>query len=243
MKTSIFDKKTVLVSLMSVLLIVAFGLSSGEYISGQSGGNITEVDVEVGDNYFDPDVIEVEPGEDIVFENIGDIDHTITVEEADIDEVISPGETVTISIAEGGEYFLDCTYHEGHDGMIYVEEEVEDEFNVEVGDNYFDPDVIEVEAGQTIVFENVGNTGHTVTIEGTEYDESISPGETVTVTIEEEGIYDLECTIHAGHDGTIYVGEEAPEDEELPGFTIAAVIGAVIVVSIITLIAKRRKAR
>ena len=82
---------------------------------------------------------------------------------------------------------------------------------VEVGDNYFDPDDIEVEPGDEIEFENIGDVDHTVTIEDTEYDEVISPGESVFVTIEEEGVYDLDCTFHPGMDGTITVGEPGPE--------------------------------
>jgi len=115
------------------------------------------------------------------------------------------------------------------------------EVYVEVGDNYFDPDELEVEPGQTIVFENVGNVDHTVTIEGTEYDEIISPGETVTVVIEEEGVYDLDCTLHAGQDGTIAVGEELPEDDEIPGFTLIGFLGIIIALTLILLIYNKRE--
>ena len=117
------------------------------------------------------------------------------------------------------------------------------EIEVEVGDNYFEPDVIEVDPGDTIVFEHVGNTDHTVTIEDTEYDERISPGETVTVTIEEEGVYDLNCNFHAGHDGTIYVGEEAPDDDPLPGFTVIGFAAALSLAGLVFLYRKKMTER
>ncbi len=301
------------------------------FVVGLESNDLSEVYVEVGDNYFNPNEIEVEPGQMIVFENVGNIDHTVTIEGTEYDEIISPGETVTVIIEEEGIYDLSCRFHAGQDGTIIVgesepelvdhelnieptegeapleidieisvqnvgdaegeeiikidEEEFEtvtvpagetvqesfsytfelageytiefgdqtqvveveekdlNEMYVEVGDNYFDPDEIEVEPGQTIVFENVGNVDHTVTIEGTEYDEIISPGETVTVIIEEEGIYDLSCRFHAGQDGTIAVGVELPEedDDDIPGFTLISFLGIIIALTLIILIYNKRK--
>jgi len=321
-----------------MLVFVSLSITSIENISasreseifvvGLESNDLSEVYVEVGDNYFDPDEIEVEPGQTIVFENVGNIDHTVTIEGTEYDEVISPGETVTIVIEEEGAYDLNCRFHAGQDGTIIVgeteselvdhelnieptegevpleidieisvqnvgdaegeeiikidEEEFEtvtvpagetvqesfsytfeqageytiefgdqtqvvnveeeiDEMYVEVGDNYFDPDEIEVEPGQAMVFENVGNVDHTVTIEGTEYDEVISPGETVTIVIEEEGVYDLSCRFHAGQDGTIAVGEELPEEDDIPGFTSILFLGTIIAVAIMILIYNKRK--
>ncbi len=89
-----------------------------------------------------------------------------------------------------------------------VDDESDDELepvHVDVGDNHFTPDSISAAPGQEIVFENVGNNAHTVTIDGTDYDETLSSGETVTVTIDEEGTYSLTCSFHAGQDGTITI--------------------------------------
>jgi len=316
--TALISFVLTVVLVFSSLIAMAPFYTSGETSTPLQVEPTSDLYVKVGDNYFDPDDIEVEPGDEIEFENIGDIDHTVTIEDTEYDEVISPGESVFVTIEEEGVYDLDCTFHLGMDGTItvgepgpelidhtlevepeegveplevdievsvenvgeedgeesiYIEEEfeivnvpagemVDEEYSytfeeagnylvefgdqeteitveedletvyVEVGDNYFDPDEIEIDPGQPLEFENVGDVDHTVTIEEADIDEYLEPGDSVIVVIEEEGVYDLECTIHAGQDGTIAVGEELPEDE-MPGFTfltfLAVISGSVII--------------
>lgn len=118
------------------------------------------------------------------------------------------------------------------------------DYYVEVGDNYFDPDDIEVEPGDEIEFENIGDIDHTVTIEDTDYDEIISPGESVFVTIEDEGVYELNCDFHTGHDGTITLegeDEDDPADEDgIPWFIILTILGVIVASVIIWNVYKKK---
>jgi len=81
---------------------------------------------------------------------------------------------------------------------ITSEEEVNDSAKtIEVTDNDFNPDSIEVEAGQQMLFENQGEADHTVTIEELRTDVELAPGESTVVTIDEEGEYTLYCRYHS----------------------------------------------
>lgn len=88
---------------------------------------------------------------------------------------------------------------------------------VDMENNQFDPSSIEVEPGETIKFVNKDSVTHTVHITDQDGNDvfgntEVQPGENITVTIEEEGTYNLNCEIHAGMDGTIGVGQEADDD-------------------------------
>lgn len=95
----------------------------------------------------------------------------------------------------------------------------------------FDPALVEVEAGGTVVFENVEGS-HTVTYyheeegrqhrvpEGVEHvNEELPEGETVEVTFEEEGVYDYYCQPHEGVGmvGSVIVGQN--DDPDQPGLS------------------------
>ena len=69
----------------------------------------------------------------------------------------------------------------------------------------FDPETIEVQAGETVTWTNEDNFTHTVEVEG-QGDHKVGRGESVSVTFDEPGTYDYVCTLHR-HDmsGTVIV--------------------------------------
>ena len=74
----------------------------------------------------------------------------------------------------------------------------------------FQPSAITIQAGQTIEFVNKDSFTHTVhvfTEDGQDIypDTRVASGDSVFVTIDRPGTYQLECTIHAGMTGTITV--------------------------------------
>jgi plastocyanin len=62
----------------------------------------------------------------------------------------------------------------------------------------FDPETIEIQAGQTVTWTNEDNFTHTVEVEG-RGDHEVGRGDSVSVTFDEPGIYDYVCTLHS-HD-------------------------------------------
>jgi plastocyanin len=59
----------------------------------------------------------------------------------------------------------------------------------------FDPETIEIEAGQTVTWTNEDNFTHTVQVDGQE-DHEVEPGESVSITFDEPGTYHYVCTLH-----------------------------------------------
>ncbi len=80
---------------------------------------------------------------------------------------------------------------------------------VEMGDFFFNPETIEVVAGQEVVLQvrNNGKYPHTLTIEGSDVDLALSPGEEgeARLLITQPGDYRLYCRYHAQMEGTLKV--------------------------------------
>jgi plastocyanin len=62
----------------------------------------------------------------------------------------------------------------------------------------FDPETIEIKAGQTVTWTNEDNFTHTVEVEG-QGDHEVGRGDSVSVTFDEPGTFDYVCTLHS-HD-------------------------------------------
>lgn len=73
-------------------------------------------------------------------------------------------------------------------------------------DNQFQPKEKKVSAGTTITWTNKDNFNHTVTdASGNRFDETVAGGGTYSFTFDTVGTYPINCTIHAGMDGTVIV--------------------------------------
>ena len=59
----------------------------------------------------------------------------------------------------------------------------------------FDPERIEIQAGQTVTWTNEDNFNHTVQVDGQE-DHEVERGENVSITFDEPGTYEYVCTLH-----------------------------------------------
>ena len=59
----------------------------------------------------------------------------------------------------------------------------------------FDPERIEVSAGDTVTWTNDDNFTHTVQVDGQE-DHEVGKGERVSIAFDEPGTYEYVCTLH-----------------------------------------------
>jgi plastocyanin len=76
-------------------------------------------------------------------------------------------------------------------------------------DNSFEPICLTAATGDELTITNDGAAPHTFTIEGTDVDENLQPGDQVTATVPEglevEAETEFHCTIHPGMVGYLYV--------------------------------------
>ena len=59
----------------------------------------------------------------------------------------------------------------------------------------FEPETIEIEAGQTVTWTNDDNFTHTVQVDGLE-DHKVARGKSVSIKFDEPGTYHYVCTLH-----------------------------------------------
>jgi plastocyanin len=86
-----------------------------------------EARVAAQDVFFEPTFVEGQPGQTVAVTvtNEGSIDHTFTIEDQGIDEVLAPGDetTVEVTVPEGGSARFVCRFHVagGMQGALYPE--------------------------------------------------------------------------------------------------------------------------
>ncbi len=69
----------------------------------------------------------------------------------------------------------------------------------------FEPEVIEVEAGDEVTWTNDDNFTHTVQVDGQE-DHEVARGESVSIAFDEPGTFHYVCTLHSRDmDGEVIV--------------------------------------
>ena len=69
----------------------------------------------------------------------------------------------------------------------------------------FEPKTIEIEAGDTVTWENNDNFTHTVEVDG-QGDHEVGRGDSVSITFDTPGTYHYVCTLHSRDmDGTVIV--------------------------------------
>jgi plastocyanin len=97
--------------------------ASGEVGSGRAAERAVEV--VAGDQFFEPDVLEIRTGTEVTIEvtNTGDMPHDFSIEELDVNTgTIEPGEvaTATFTVPDKTIEFV-CSYHSDMRGEIRPE--------------------------------------------------------------------------------------------------------------------------
>lgn len=85
-----------------------------------------EIDVELDDFYIGPTFIQAEAGATITVHltNEGDSTHTFTIDEADVDEELAPGDTrdVEVTVPDADSTVVYCRFHQssGMQGALFT---------------------------------------------------------------------------------------------------------------------------
>lgn len=96
-------------------------------------------------------------------------------------------------------------------------------------DNWYEPPVVSIKKGDTVTWENQDREGHTVTsgigsgrfgwMGGDKFGEPdgrfdsdrFLPGESWSITFDEQGLFNYFCTIHPWMEGVVVVGQSIPD--------------------------------
>lgn len=104
------ERKGIRIVLTAILGLAA--LSAVLTIAAAMGGAEGEPTVAASDFDFEPRTLEVDGGETIVISNEDPFGHTFTIDELDINEVLSAGQKVEVEIPDdGGTYIFYCMPH------------------------------------------------------------------------------------------------------------------------------------
>jgi plastocyanin len=104
---------------------------------------------------------------------------------------------------------------------------VQNEWSVNIGDNFFDPPDAAIEPGSTITWTNNGALPHTVTADDGSFDSGVlNPGDSYTVAFDGQGTVTYYCAIHPEMRGSVTLGgsgggggvpAEQPASEDMSG--------------------------
>ncbi|AJW70412.1 cupredoxin domain-containing protein [Nitrosopumilus adriaticus] len=187
---------------------------------------ILEGSAEEGKPDYEPDVAIVQQGHTIEWTNVDSVAHTVT-SAVDFGEtfdssLISAGEVYTLDTSnlEVGEYEYLCIVHPWMVSTLIIEAPKEPTKVTipegaaipEEGQIYYDPEVINIPVGTTVVWENVDSTMHTSTsgnpetgADGVFDSDILSMGDSYEFTFAEAGNYDYYCILHPWMVGTVNV--------------------------------------
>jgi len=188
--------------------------------------SILEESATEGNPDYDPDVAVVTQGHIVEWTNVDSVAHTVT-SSVDFGEtfdssLMGAGEVFTLDTSklEAGDYEYLCIVHPWMVATLIIEAAKEPTKIIipegaaipEEGQIYYDPEVIDVTVGTTLLWENVDNTMHTVTsgnpdsgADGVFDSDILSASDTYEFTFTEAGSYEYYCILHPWMVGTINV--------------------------------------
>lgn len=177
---------------------------------------------EQGNPDYEPDVARVPQGNVIEWTNEDSVSHTVT-SSIDFGEtfdsgLMDAGATFTLDTSDLalGEYEYLCIVHPWMIATIVIEEPQEP-VRVEVsmpegagieqpGQIYYDPEVVQVSVGTTVVWKNNDNAIHTVTSIDGEFDSDVmAAGDLYEYTFNTPGKWDYFCIVHPWMTGSVDV--------------------------------------
>lgn len=187
---------------------------------------ILEGSTQQGNPDYDPDVAVVPQGYTVEWTNADSLVHTVTSSEGFGEifdsSIIDVGGIFTLDTTdlEIGEHEYVCSLHPYMVATLVIEAPKEPtKITIpegaaipEEGQIFYDPKVIDVTVGTTVLWENVDNTMHTATsgnpdsgADGVFDSDILSTGDTYEFTFTDAGNYDYYCILHPWMVGTVNV--------------------------------------
>ena len=179
-----------------------------------------------GNPDYEPDVAHVPKGNIIEWTNADAVAHTVTssVDYGDTfnSNMINAGEKFALDTSKlaSGEYEYMCIVHPWMTSLLVIDEPKEDAKVViaqgagtqKMGQIYFDPEVIHVPVGTTVVWENTDSVVHTVTsgnpqggANGSFDSDMIAAGDSFKFAFNAPGKEDYFCMVHPWMIGSVEI--------------------------------------
>lgn len=178
-----------------------------------------------GNPDYEPDVAHVPKGHIIEWTNVDTAVHTVTssVDFGDTfnSNMINAGEKFTLDTSKLtlNEYEYMCIVHPWMIATLIIEEPREDVKVAipqgagiqQMGQVYYDPEVIQIPVGTTVVWENIDDAMHTVTSgnpqDGADglFDSMIAAGDSFKFTFNTPGKEDYFCMVHPWMTGSVEI--------------------------------------
>jgi len=186
--------------------------ASSVTVLGSQSGSVT---VATLNRIFNPSNVVIEPGNTVTWQFSESIHNVTFAGQAPSGGNIpdqTPGNAVSRTFTTEGTYDYSCTYHSGMEGSVVVQTGAPPPpppgAIVSVADQAFDPDRIEIAAGETVTWQFVDDT-YDVTFDGEappggDIPES-GPGTSGSRTFPVAGDYDYTSTLHVGMRGRVRV--------------------------------------
>lgn len=187
---------------------------------------ILEGSSEQGAPDYEPDVATVPQGYVVEWTNTDTVAHTVT-SAVDFGEtfdssLLDAGEVFTLDTTglEVGDYEYMCIVHPWMVATLVIEAPKEPTkvmipegaANPEDGQIFYDPEIINIAVGDTVLWENTDNTMHTATsgnpdlgADGVFDSDILAAGDTYEFTFNDAGNYDYYCILHPWMIGTVNV--------------------------------------
>ncbi|AKM82411.1 TPA: hypothetical protein DD449_04955 [Candidatus Berkelbacteria bacterium] len=97
-----------------------------EFLDEISESNLERSNIVITDDVFDPDFLEIYPNSKVIWQNVGDKEHTVTSDDNFFSsQIIRPGETFEHTFNDPGEFGYHCEAHLETSGKIKVNELIE----------------------------------------------------------------------------------------------------------------------
>lgn len=209
---------------LSILMLL---ISVAAFSSCEAQG---QMNVDITDFSFQPATISVPVGTTVTWTNQDSVDHTVTSQDGLFDSgIVGEGESFSYTFMEPGNYAYFCSIHPSMRGMVTVTSEamvppeaiVSPEammmprlvmppeavrHTVDIKDFTFQPDVLRVPAGTTVMWINRDNDPHTVTSQDGKFDSGIMRKDSVyKYTFNCPATYQYHCSIHPFMHGKVIV--------------------------------------
>src|SRR5215204_5791978 len=115
-------KRLLLLVALLVLALLMFVPTVGAQDGGVEAVPVQDAwSVNIGDNFFDPPDVAVEPGSTITWTNKGAVPHTVTADDGSFDsERLNPGDSYTVAFGGQGTVTYHCEIHPEMRGSVTV---------------------------------------------------------------------------------------------------------------------------
>jgi len=178
------------------------------------------VSVVINNFAFNPSIITIPVGTTVMWTQIDNAYCTVTGDGFD-SGILGQGETFRWTFNNAGTYSYSCSFHPNMTGMVIVTETpspatipssspvpayttTQGTVSVDIKGYAFNPSIITISTGTTVIWTQMDSTDHTVT--GSGFDSgTLSQGQTFRRTFYDAGTYSYSCSIHPTMIGTVIV--------------------------------------